>query len=145
MRPKTSHRTPEQHVREWHLVDAEGQVLGRMARDVAIVLMGKHRPTWSPHYDSGDGVIVVNCTKVRLTGRKPATKVYRRYTGYPGGHREEPFARRLAEHPERIVTEAVRRMLPKNTLGRKMLRKLKVYPGPEHPHAAQKPTPLAVG
>ncbi|TAH36349.1 MAG: 50S ribosomal protein L13 [Planctomycetota bacterium] len=144
MRPTTSHRTSAQHARHWHVVDADGQVLGRLARDIAVVLMGKHRPTWSPHYDSGDAVVVVNCGKVRLTGRKAGTKVYARYTGYPGGYRTENFSAWIEQHPERVVHKAVQRMLPKTRLGRQMLRKLKLYPGPEHPHVAQKPAPLAL-
>lgn len=145
MRQKTSHNTPQTHVRQWHLADAEGQVLGRLARDIAVVLMGKHRPTYSPHYDSGDGVVVVNCEKVRVTGTKAHDKSYARHTGYPGGRREAAYADVLKRHPERILFKAVQRMLPKTTLGRQMIKKLKIYTGPEHPHTAQAPQPLNLG
>ncbi|KAA3605404.1 MAG: 50S ribosomal protein L13 [Planctomycetota bacterium] len=142
MRPKTSHRTPQTHDRQWYLVDAEGQVLGRMARDIAVTLMGKHRASYSPHFDSGDGVIVINCEKVRVSGNKAGTKVYARHTGYPGGRREDRYGDLLEKHPERILRKAVQRMLPKTVLGRQMLTKLKIYSGAEHPHTAQKPQPL---
>ena len=144
MRPTTSHRTREQHVRSWQIVDADGQVLGRLARNIAVVLMGKHRPTYSRHYDCGDAVVVVNCAKVRLTGRKAGTKTYARNTGYPGGYVEEHFSEWIETQPERVVLKAVQRMLPKTKLGRQMLRKLKLYPGPEHPHTAQRPAALVV-
>lgn len=144
MRPKTSHNNPQTHVRQWHLVDAEGQVLGRMARDIAVVLMGKHRPTYSPHFDSGDGVIVINCEKLVVTGNKASSKTYARHTGYPGGRREDRFADWIVNHPERVLHKAVQRMLPKTVLGRKMLTKLKIYAGSEHPHGAQQPQPLSV-
>ncbi|RMH01194.1 MAG: 50S ribosomal protein L13 [Planctomycetota bacterium] len=143
MRPKTSHRTPAEHVPEWHLVDAEGKVLGRLARDIAMVLMGKHRPTWSPHYDSGDHVVVVNCEKIQVTGVKAQNKTYARVTGYPGGRVVETYADLLERHPDRILRKAVQRMLPKTVLGRRMLKKLRIYAGPEHPHAAQQPKPFA--
>jgi len=142
MRPKTPHLKPAEHTARWYLVDAEGKILGRLARDIAMVLMGKHNPQYSPHFLSGDGVIVVNCEKVRVTGRKAETKTYARYTGYPGGHREDSFQEWLEEHPERILQKAVQRMLPKNKLARQMLKRLKVYAGPEHPHTAQKPEPF---
>lgn len=142
MRPKTPHLKPAEHRPRWYLVDAEGRTLGRLARDIAMVLMGKHSATYSPHLLCGDGVIVVNCEKIRVTGRKAETKTYARYTGYPGGHREDSFQEWLEKHPDRILRKAVQRMLPKNNLARQMLRRLKVYAGPEHPHAAQKPEPF---
>ncbi len=142
MRPKTSHLKPSEVEREWFLVDAEDQILGRLAARIAVVLMGKHKPTLSEHVDCGDAVVVVNAEKVRLSGNKEADKTYAHYTGYPGGHREVPIARVRERHPERILIQAVKRMLPKNRLGREMLRKLHVYAGGEHPHAAQKPQPM---
>lgn len=142
MRPITPHRTPQEHATQWCLVDAEGQVLGRLARDIAVVLMGKHRPTYSPHYDSGDGVIVINCEKIQVTGAKAVNKTYRRVTGYPGGKITETYASLLERRPDQVIHQAVRRMLPKSTLGRDMLKKLKIYAGPEHPHAAQQPQTL---
>ncbi len=142
MRPKTSHNTPRAHVREWFLADAEGKILGRLARDIAVVLMGKHRPTYSPHFDCGDGVIVINCEKVLVTGKKAEQKTYARVTGYPSGRVEERYADLLENHPERILTKAVQRMLPKTKLGRQALKKLKVYAGPENPHSAQQPKAL---
>ena len=131
--------------RAWYVVDAEGQVLGRLASEVAKILRGKHRPTYAPHLDTGDHVVVVNAARVRLTGNKPRQKVYYRHSGYPGGLRETPYERMLERHPERVVERAVRGMLPRNRLGRQMARKLKVYAGPQHPHAAQRPIPLRVG
>ncbi len=128
--------------REWHLVDAENQVLGRLAADVARILRGKHKPTFSPHLDVGDYVVVVNAAKVRLTGRKAEQKTYFRHSGYMGGERHIPFRRMLKRHPDRVIKLAVKGMLPKNTLGRQMLQKLKVYAGPEHPHEPQRPKPL---
>ena len=131
--------------RKWYLVDMADQVLGRAAVRIATVLMGKHRPEYTPHVDTGDFVIVVNATKLRVTGaNKPAQRVYQRYSGYPGGLKDTPLAEMLAKHPQRVVTEAVRRMLPKNKLGRAMLKKLKVYAGPDHPHQAQQPEALVV-
>jgi large subunit ribosomal protein L13 len=129
MRPKTSHGTPQTHTPQWHLVDAEGQILGRLARDIAMVLMGKHKPSYSPHYLSGDQVVVVNCEKVRVTG-------------YPGGRVVETYADLLERHPDRILFKAVQRMLPKTVLGRKMIQNLRIYAGTEHPHGAQQPQPF---
>jgi large subunit ribosomal protein L13 len=123
----------------WLLVDAEGAVLGRMASKIAPILMGKTKATYTPHVDTGDHVIVVNADKVRVTGKKAQTKEYDYYTHYPGGHKYVSFADMMAKKPERVVELAVRRMLPKNRLGRKMLKKLKVYRGPEHEHQAQRP------
>ena len=124
---------------KWHLVDATDAVLGRMATRVASVLMGKHRPTYTRHVDTGDFVIVINAEKVRVTGAKRTKKEYDWYTRYPGGRKVVSFERVMEKHPERIVELAVRRMLPKSRLGRKMAGKLKVYAGSEHPHQAQMP------
>jgi large subunit ribosomal protein L13 len=130
--------------REWHLVDASGQVLGRLASRVALLLRGKHRSTYVPHLDTGDFVIVTNAERVRLTGRKLEEKVYRRHSGYPGGLKSI-VARELQEkRPERLIEEAVRGMLPKTKLGRRQIRKLKVYRGAAHPHGAQQPKPLSL-
>jgi large subunit ribosomal protein L13 len=128
--------------RRWYVVDAKDQVLGRMASSIATILRGKHKPTYSPHLDVGDFVIVVNAKDVRLTGKKASQKTYFRHSGYMGAERHIPFRRMLERHPDRIIKLAVKGMLPKNTLGRAMLRKLKVYAGPEHPHEAQLPEPL---
>jgi large subunit ribosomal protein L13 len=130
--------------RSWWIVDAAGLCLGRLSTTVAQRLIGKHKPSYTPFLDTGDHVIVVNADKIRLTGRKLEQKVYRRHTGYPGGLREITAARLLAKHPERLVESAVRGMLPKGPLGRQMYRKLKVYAGPQHPHAAQKPQSLSI-
>lgn len=121
----------------WHVVDAQGVTLGRLASRVATLLMGKHKPTYSPHLDMGDFVVVVNASKVRVTGRKPEGKVYYRHSGYMGGLKETTLADMLQRHPERVIEYAVRGMLPRTRLGRAMLRHLKVYAGPEHPHEAQ--------
>ena len=127
----------------WFHVDAADQVLGRLAVKIATVLMGKHKPTYTPHVDTGDFVVVTNARQVRVTGSKADTMVYPRYSYYPGGYKEIPYKKVLRDHPDRIVREAVRRMLPKNALGRRMLKKLKVYAGDTHPHAAQQPVPFA--
>jgi large subunit ribosomal protein L13 len=129
---------------KWHHVDAQGKVLGRLATEVAVILMGKHRPEYTPHVDCGDHVIITNAAGVVMTGRKAEQKVKTRYSGYPGGLRVQTYATVLERFPERIVEDAVRRMLPKNRLGRQMYSKLKVYAGPEHPHQAQQPTELTV-
>jgi large subunit ribosomal protein L13 len=126
----------------WRHVDAEGQVLGRLATRIATALMGKHRPTYTPHIDGGDFVIVTNAAKIVLTGRKAEQKFKLRYSGYPGGLKAESYAVLLKRKPEAVVEDAVRRMLPKTILGRQMLKKLKVYAGPDHPHHAQQPIPL---
>ena len=128
--------------KKWYVVDASGKVLGRLANKIAVVLMGKHKPTYTPHVDTGDYVIVVNADKVVLTGKKLDQKKYYRHSGYPGGLKELTARQMFEKHPEKVVYLAVKRMLPKNKLGRKMLKKLKVYVGPEHPHQAQKPEPL---
>ena len=125
--------------KRWLLVDAEGAVLGRMAAKIAPILMGKNKPTYTPHVDVGDYVIVVNAEKIRLTGKKAEQKQYDYYTHFPGGHKYVSFAEMMAKKPEKVIELAVRRMLPKNRLGRKMLKKLKVYRGPQHSHHAQKP------
>lgn len=127
---------------KWHLVDMADQVLGRAATRIATILMGKHRPEYTPHVDTGDFVIVVNAEKVRVTGNKLADRTYQRYSHYPGGRKVIPMARMLEKHPDRVIREAVRRMLPRTKLGRTMLSKLKVYAGPEHPHQAQQPQKL---
>lgn len=124
---------------EWHHIDASGKVLGRLAVDIARVLMGKHKPTYTPHVDTGDFVVVTNCGQVRLTGNKLQTMSYDRYTYHPGGFKTETAVQLLQRHPDRILRFAVRRMLPKNALGRRMLKKLKIYAGSEHPHSAQQP------
>lgn len=130
--------------KKWYLVDAEDKIVGRLASEIAVILMGKHRPTYTPHVDTGDFVIVVNAEKVQFSGRKWDQKKYTWYTGYPG-LRTEPIARRLERKPTDVIREAVRRMLPKNKLGRKMLSKLKIYTGPDHNHQAQRPEPLDIG
>jgi len=128
---------------QWHVVDADGLVLGRLASRVAQLIRGKHKPTFTPHMDGGDFVVVVNARKVRLTGRKMEQKQYFRHTGYIGNEKFTPVATMLAKHPERVIEKAVFGMLPKGTLGRQVLRKkLKVYAGPEHPHEAQRPSPI---
>jgi large subunit ribosomal protein L13 len=134
---------PGKFQQKWFVVDATDQVVGRLAVRLATVLMGKHKPTYTPHVDTGDFVVVLNADKVKLTGwRKPIQRTYQRYSGFPGGQTEIPLARMLERHPERVLHEAVRRMLPKNALARKMLKKLKIYTGSEHAHQAQQPEPL---
>ena len=130
--------------RKWYVVDAAGQTLGRLASQIARILMGKENPRYTPFIDTGDHVIVVNAGKLRVTGMKSEQKVYQRYTGYPGGLRTEEFKQRLEKRPERIVEQAVVRMLPKTKLGRQMVSKLKVYRGEKHPHQAQKPEARAL-
>ena len=130
--------------RQWHVIDASDVVLGRLATQTATLLRGKHKPTFAPHVDTGDFVIIVNAGKVALTGNKREQKVAYRHSGYPGGLRRIPFSELLEKRPERAVEQAVRGMLPKTSLGRQMLKKLKVYAGPEHPHGAQQPTPFEI-
>jgi len=142
---KTYAPKPRDIERRWYVIDADGQVLGRLASEVAKLLRGKHKPIFAPHADTGDHVVVVNARGVRLTGGKEERKVYYRHSGYPGGLRATTYARLLRERPALAVEKAVRGMLPKNRLGRAMFKKLKVYEGPDHPHAAQRPIPLAVG
>jgi len=128
--------------REWYLINAEGKTLGRLASEIAKILKGKHKPIYSPHLDCGDYVIVINAEKIRVTGRKLDQKIYYRHSGYPGGLKSITLREQLAKHPERVIKAAVKGMLPKNRLGRKMLKKLKVYAGDSHPHQAQKPKVL---
>jgi large subunit ribosomal protein L13 len=140
---KTSIPSPEGITRQWHLIDAEEAVLGRIASKAAKILMGKHKPTYTPFLDTGDHVIVVNAAKVKLTGNKEEQKLYRRHSGYPGGLTETQARKVRASRPTRMVEEAVQGMLPKSKLGKQMYRKLQVYAGPTHPHQAQKPVALA--
>jgi large subunit ribosomal protein L13 len=140
---KTFSATPTDIQQDWYVVDAEGMVLGRLATEVARIIRGKHKPIFTPHMDTGDGVIVINASKVRVTGRKAEQKEYFRHTGYMGHEMFTPFASMLAKHPERIIEKAVYGMLPKTALGRGALRgKLRVYAGAEHPHTAQQPKTL---
>jgi len=129
--------------RQWFVVDAEGKTLGRLASQIAHILRGKHKPTYSPHMDLGDHIVVINAEKIRVTGRKADQKVYYRHTGYPGGLRTTTYEDMLGKHPERILRIAVKGMLPNNILGRQMFKKLRVYAGPEHEHAAQQPQALS--
>lgn len=141
---KTFKLTPENIDHEWYVVDAQDKILGRLASQIANRLRGKHKPEYSPHMDNGDFVIVVNCDKVKVTGKKMLEKKYYRHSGWVGGLRETSLADMLAKHPTRVITHAVKGMLPRNRLGRAMLKKLKVYAGPKHPHKAQKPQPLTL-
>ena len=139
---KTYTARAEDMEREWFLVNAEGKTLGRLASEIAQVLRGKHKPIYTPHLDCGDYVIVVNAEKVQVTGRKLDQKMYYHHTGYPGGIKSISLRNQLQKHPERVLQAAVRGMLPRNRLGRKMLKKLKVYAGDSHPHQAQQPKSL---
>lgn len=130
--------------RQWFVVDAKDQILGRLATRVASILRGKTKPSFAPHYDVGDFVVVINAEKVKLSGKKEEQKMYFRHTGYPGGTRFTLFRDMIKTHPERVIENAVRLMLPKNALGRKMIKKLKVYAGETHPHQAQNPKPLKI-
>ena len=130
--------------RQWHVIDASGVVLGRLASQAAVLLRGKHKPIFAPHVDTGDFVIVINADKVAVSGNKLEQKRAYRHSGYPGGLRSVSYAELMDSHPERAVEKAVRGMLPKNSLGRKTLRKLKVYAGPDHPHKAQQPVPFEI-
>ena len=141
---KTYSPKPAHIVRRWYVIDASGQVLGRLASEVAAILRGKHKPIFAPHIDTGDFVIVVNAGKVALTGRKLEQKLAHRHSGYPGGLTSVAYGDLLDKHPERVIEKAVKGMLPKNSLGRSQLRKLKVYAGPHHPHEAQLPTPFEI-
>ncbi|MGH7205277.1 MAG: 50S ribosomal protein L13 [Nitrospiraceae bacterium] len=131
-------------IRKWHLVDANGKTLGRLASRVAILLRGKHKPTFTPHIDTGDHVVIINADKIRLTGDKLKTKTYIHHTGYPGGLKSVTAEHLHAKNPTGLVTRAIKGMLPKNPLGKRMARKLKVYAGTAHPHEAQRPEPLAL-
>ncbi|MDQ3840984.1 MAG: 50S ribosomal protein L13 [Actinomycetota bacterium] len=135
---------PREVERNWYLIDAEGQILGRLATEIARLLRGKNKTQYTPHVDTGDFVVVVNAEKVVVTGRKAEQKVYYRHTGYPGGLRETGYEVMLGRKPTEILRKAVRGMMPKTRLGRQQLRKLKIYPGPEHPHEAQNPQPYEV-
>jgi large subunit ribosomal protein L13 len=130
--------------RKWYVVDAEGQTLGRLATEIATILRGKNKPQYTPHVDTGDFVVVVNAEKVVVTGRKAEQKVYRRHSGYPGGLKETSYEQMMERRPTEILRRAVKGMMPKNRLARQQLRKLKIYAGPEHPHAAQNPQPYEV-
>ena len=125
------------HTQEWFVVDAKEHILGRLATRIAMVLMGKHKPTYTPFLDTGDFVVVINAEKIRLSGKKAQKKVYKRFSGYPGGQKEIPFAIEILKRPEEVVRHAVLNMLPRGTLGRQQINKLKVYKGDKHPHAAQ--------
>ncbi len=141
---KTYQAKKEELEHQWYVVNAEGKILGRLASELAKILRGKHKPTYTPHVDTGDFVVVVNAGKVSLTGKKMKDKIYYHYTGYPGGIKEMSAEKLLAKKPTEMIRMAVQGMLPKNSLGRQMLRKLKVYAGPNHPHEAQKPSALEV-
>lgn len=132
------------HQQSWYVVDATDKILGRLATRIATVLMGKHKPTYTPFLDTGDFVVVLNAGKVRLTGRKAEQKVYQTFSRYPSGRKEIPYGTRLAEQPEEVIRHAVLDMLPRGTLGRQRITKLKVYAGSEHPHEAQNPKPLEI-
>jgi len=142
MTTKTAFLKPEQVDRKWWVVDATDQVLGRLATKIAHILQGKHRPSFTPNQDTGDFIIVINAEKIRLTGSKARNKTYDWYTYYPGGHKVMTFERMLQRHPTRPMELAVRRMMPKGPLGRRMFAKMKVYAGANHPHQAQMPEPL---
>lgn len=135
---------PQNVTRKWFVVDAEGKTLGRLASQVAAILRGKHKPTFTPHTDTGDFVIIINAEKIVLTGRKLTDKIYTRFSGYPGGLKEIPAGVMLAKRPERVLELAIKGMLPHNRLGAQMYRKLKVYAGANHPHAAQQPEQLEI-
>ena len=141
MNRKTYSAKPKEIERKWYVVDAEGQVLGRLASQVATLLRGKHKPIFTPHIDTGDFVIVVNADKIEVTGKKIQDKLYFRHTGYPGGIKSLKYSEMQVKHPERIIEKAVWGMLPKGTLGRAQLKKLKVFCGPDHCHEAQQPEP----
>jgi large subunit ribosomal protein L13 len=141
---KTYAATTADREREWFVVDAEGRTLGRLATQIADTLRGKRKPQYTPHTDVGDFVVVVNAEKIRVTGDKLQSKIYRRHSGYPGGVRSRTLGEMLDRNPEAVLQKAVKGMLPRNRLARKQLLKLKVYAGPEHPHAAQQPKPLEV-
>ena len=136
---KTYYAKPNEVEREWVLIDATDQVLGRVAAKAAHILKGKHKPQYTPHVDTGDFVIIINADKIRVTGTKAAAKEYYRHSGFPGGLKSETFTEAMEKHPERVIEHAVKGMLPKNSIGRNAARRLKIYQGAEHPHAAQKP------
>lgn len=130
--------------RDWYLIDAQDKTLGRLAAEISRILQGKHKPIYTPHVDVGDYLVVINTGQIHVTGKKATQKQYHHYSGYPGGIRTRPFYEFIRVHPTGPLYEAVRHMLPKTTLGRRMLKKLKLYPGPDHPHQAQNPQPLAL-
>jgi large subunit ribosomal protein L13 len=147
MKPKlqrTFSPKPSDIERSWFVIDADNVPLGRLASEIAQILRGKNKPTYAPHMDGGDFIIVVNADKVHVSGNKETDKIYYRHSGYPGGLRAETLSQVRKNHPERLIEGAVRGMLPKNRLGRQIIKKLKVYAGPDHPHAAQKPEPLTL-
>ncbi len=139
---KTISAKPNEVERTWYVVDAEGKTLGRLSTEIARILRGKHKPSYTPHVDTGDYVIVINADKVRVTGKRLDQKMYYRHSGYMGGLKTVSLRRMLETHPERVIEHAVKGMLPKNRLGRQMYKKLKVYASPDHPHQAQQPQPL---
>ena len=141
---KTISAKPESVERDWYVVDATDKTLGRLATEVARHLRGKHKPIYTPHVDTGDYVVIVNCEKVKVTGRKTTDKVYYHHTGFPGGIKGITFEKLIIKKPQQVIELAVKGMLPRNSLGRTMMRKLKIYAGPEHPHAAQQPKELAL-
>ncbi|MBN1559966.1 50S ribosomal protein L13 [candidate division KSB1 bacterium] len=141
---KTFSPKPQDVERKWYVIDADGEALGRLAVKVAHVVRGKHKPIWAPHADVGDFVVIINADKVRLSGRKEEDKVYYHHSGYPGGLKAVPFRRRQSKHPEYIIREAVRGMLPHNRLGRKILKHVKIYASSTHPHEAQQPEKIRV-
>ena len=141
---KTFMKRPEDVKRAWFLIDAQGKTLGRMATKIAVILRGKNKPEYTPHVDTGDHIVVINAEKVYVTGKKLTDKMYQTYSGYPGGQKTHSLETMLKNKPEEVIMLAVRGMLPKNTLGRQMLTKLKVYKGSEHPHVAQNPQELKI-
>ncbi|MCL1594056.1 MAG: 50S ribosomal protein L13 [Actinomycetia bacterium] len=147
MKPKlqrTYSPKPGDITRSWYVIDAENVPLGRLASEVAQIVRGKNKPTYAPHFDGGDFVVIVNADKIHVSGNKEAEKVYYRHSGYPGGLRAETLSKIRKNHPERLIETAVRGMLPKNRLGRQIFKKMKVYAGPDHPHEAQMPQPLTL-
>ena len=141
---KTYQAKKEEAPHQWYLVNAEGKILGRLATELAKILRGKNKPTFTPHVDTGDFIVVINAEKVALTGKKMKDKIYYHHTGYPGGIKAISAEKLLAKKPTEVLRIAVKGMLPKNSLGREMLRKLKIYSGPDHPHEAQKPVSLGI-
>ncbi len=141
---KTFSAKPETVQRDWYVVDAAGQTLGRLATEIALRLRGKHKPEYTPHVDAGDYIVVINAEQVRVTGNKTSDKIYYSHTGFPGGIKSITFEKLIAKAPERVIEKAVKGMLPNNPLGRAMYRKLKVYAGAEHPHSAQQPQELKI-
>lgn len=141
---KTYMAKPGEVQREWYVVDATDKILGRLSTEIARMLRGKHKPEYTPHVDVGDFIVVINAEKVKVTGRKLDQKLYYRHTGYPGGLKSITLRRQLEKFPERVIEAAVKGMLPRGPLGRQMFKKLKVYAGPDHPHEAQQPEPLAL-